>query len=506
MSFLTDKTESQCMLLSEKALQDLLLDDYMNGLFAPYLQGKTFEWTKYLTLSEENILYRREVLKALMRHHDLIGKMSALTETIGMITRLKDMRDGSEYGAEAFREFGVMQEAHRRMREMQEALLLLKQTGDLPEGLKRLYDVISEKLEKHFHPGFAAEWEKLSTGMERPGSFEVRFALDEELHTTGASIVRMSKDKYVRSHLFGTREGQMPDKIPELAPLKEMVTPAEELLLTELRYNQRSLWQVLSRMTLDLDELYQDLIFYLGALDYCSEMAKKGVPMTYAHILPKEKKGFRAQKMIHPMLARFHGSTMVANDVSFSDGGEIFLLTGINQGGKTTFLRTVGALQLLFQLGLPVPAKEAAISPVDKIVPVFSHEENTELENGKLGQELNTVQDGMREGTVYSLMLFNEPITGTSPMENLYLSRLVLSACKVKGYKGIWVTHLYDLASRADAMNEKVSGSKISSLVAKAVLHGDTADATYVIVPGEPAFNSYAREVMKKEVPEGVFG
>ena len=164
------------------------------------------------------------------------------------------------------------------------------------------------------------------------------------------------------------------------------------------------------------------------------------------------------------------------------------------------------ALQLLFQLGLPVPAKEAAISPVDKIVTVFSHEENTELEHGKLGQELNTVQDGMREGTAYSLMLFNEPITGTSPMENLYLSRLVLSACKVKGYKGIWVTHLYDLASRADAMNEKVSGSRVSSLVAKAVLHGDTADATYVIVPGEPAFNSYAREVMKKEVPEGVFG
>ena len=84
-------------------------------------------------------------------------------------------------------------------------------------------------------------------------------------------------------------------------------------------------------------------------------------------------------------------------------------------------------------------------------------------------------------------------------MENLYLSRVVLSACKVNGYKGIWVTHLYDLASRAEAMNQELGGSRISSLVAKAVVHEDTVDASYHIERGEPAFTSYAREVMRKE-------
>ena len=106
---------------------------------------------------------------------------------------------------------------------------------------------------------------------------------------------------------------------------------------------------------------------------------------------------------------------------------------------------------------------------------------------------------GMEEATPYSLLLCNEPITGTSPMENLYLSREVLCACKINGFKGIWVTHLYDLASRVDAMNEALPGSPLSSLTAEAIVHDGQADASYRISRGAPAFTSYAREVMRKE-------
>ena len=109
------------------------------------------------------------------------------------------------------------------------------------------------------------------------------------------------------------------------------------------------------------------------------------------------------------------------------------------------------------------------------------------------------MRGGMEEATQYSLLLCNEPITGTSPMENLYLSRLVLSSCKVRSLRGIWVTHLYDLASRADAMNAEVPGSKITSMTARVLKNGDNVDATYRIEPGAPAFRSYAREVMMKE-------
>ena len=176
------------------------------------------------------------------------------------------------------------------------------------------------------------------------------------------------------------------------------------------------------------------------------------------------------------------------------------MLTGINQGGKTTFLRSVGVTQAIFQLGWPVSCKEASISPVDKIVTVFSHEENTNLQHGKLGQELKTVREGLDLATDRSLLLCNEPITGTSPMENLYLSREVLISCQLLKCRGIWVTHLYDLAAEAPEMSKLLNGSKISSIIALSLEEGDTVKATYRIQRGDPAFTSFAAQVLKQNL------
>ena len=65
MSFLTEKGEAGRMQISSQALQDLLLEGYMSDLFSPYITGKKFDWTKYLTVNPDDIRYRREVLRSL---------------------------------------------------------------------------------------------------------------------------------------------------------------------------------------------------------------------------------------------------------------------------------------------------------------------------------------------------------------------------------------------------------------------------------------------------------
>jgi len=282
-----------------------------------------------------------------------------------------------------------------------------------------------------------------------------------------------------------------------------MKTPAEELVRVQLSNNQKQFTQALSRITNDLDDLYQDLSFYLGALLYLRQMKKTRTPVCYPEIRPASEKAFRVKNMYNPILTVFKRGGTIPNDIEFKEGGEILVLTGINQGGKTTFLRSVGVTQALFQLGWPVACEEAAISPVDRIVTVFSHEENTNLQHGKLGQELKTIREGLDLATAASLLLCNEPITGTSPMENLFLSREVLSACKLQGFKGVWVTHIYDLASGAEEMNASLSGSTVSSIIAIAVGEGADVSASYRITRGAPQFTSYAKEVLHKET--GVF-
>lgn len=494
------------LLISEQALTDLMLGDYLNRIFEGHHGDHTLVWTQFLTTDTEDLLYRREVLQELAGHPALVESISAVCKCLSQIHALQELPASDEFYAESIREFSVLQLAHSTMQALSQELKKLTAEGGIrSRGLQELARVISAKITANFTADFETQWQQLANGLEQLGSFRIRFTLDPELHICGASLTAIQKEKFVKSSFNShtLKEMRQPEKPWELTALKEMKTPTEELVRVQLSNNQKQFHQALQRITADLEDLYQDLLFYLGALRYMRQMKKTDTAVCYPAIRPMETKEFSAQTMINPVLTVFkHGGT-VPNDISFQPGGEILVLTGINQGGKTTFLRTVGVIQALFQLGWPVPATEAAISPVERIVTVFSHEENTELQHGKLGQELKTIRAGLDLATPHSLLLCNEPITGTSPMENLFLSREVLTACKLQGYKGIWVTHIYDLASDADKMNEALTGSTISSIIAIAVGSGADVGASYQIKRGQPQFTSYAKEVLRKET--GIF-
>lgn len=493
--------------ITDQALTDLMLDEYLNRIFQGHHGDHSLNWTAFLTTDTDDLLYRREVLQELAAHPALVESITEVCKCLSQIHSLQEMPSSDEFYAESIREYSVLLLAYNTMSALYEQLEQLSAKGEIrSRGLNQLSRVIADKVAANFTADFKARWEQYAGGLEQLGSYRIRFTLDDELHICGAALTAIQKEQFVKPGLFGSRtlkEMRQPDKPWDLQPLKEMKTPAEELIRVQLSNNQKQFYQALQRITADLEDLYQDLLFYLGALRYMRQMKKTETAVCYPEIRPMETKEFSAKTMINPVLTVFkHGGT-IPNDIAFQPGGEILVLTGINQGGKTTFLRTVGVIQALFQLGWPVPATEAAISPVDQIVTVFSHEENTQLQHGKLGQELKTIRAGLDLATPNSLLLCNEPITGTSPMENLFLSREVLSACKLQGYKGIWVTHIYDLASGAADMNASLTGSTISSIIAIAVGSGAEVGASYKIQRGEPQFTSYAKEVLRKET--GIF-
>jgi len=176
------------------------------------------------------------------------------------------------------------------------------------------------------------------------------------------------------------------------------------------------------------------------------------------------------------------------NDIHLAAARELVLLGGANMGGKTTYLRTAGALQILFQLGLPVPAARAAISPASGVFAVFSRAENTELNLSKLGRELTDLRDAVAGLDENGLFLGNEPITATSPAESLILSREALCALKAKGARGLWVTHLYELFDDAGRLNGVPLGGRIEPMHAE-------GGGGFAIRPGPPTRRSGAREV-----------
>lgn len=502
----TDPTKTpRPLLVDGQAQEDLMLKEYMDRLFSRHHEenGKAvLDWTQFLTTDEEDLAYRREVLTELSASPTLVEKMDDVCKTIGQIHQLQEMPPSDEFYAESMRDFEVLPLAQQTMQALDGELDRLKQSGKLTSrGLNKLSDLIKEKLSSNFSASFQEQWKTYASGLQEPGSYRVRFTMDDRLQVCGAALTHVQKEKFVKNALLShtLRENQQKDKPWDLGPLREMKTPAEELVHVQLSNCQKQFSKALERITQDLDDLYTDLRFYLGALLYIRQMKRTWTPVCFASIRPMEEKAFDVQEMYNPVLTAFKQDRTVPNNITFRPGGEILVLTGINQGGKTTFLRAVGVVQALFQLGWPVPCRSASISPAERIVTVFSHEENTNLQHGKLGQELKTMRAALDKMTPHSLLLCNEPITGTSPMENLYLSREVLSSCKLLGYRGIWVTHIYDLASSADEMNKEMSGSTISSIIAVAVQGEDGIEASYHIQRGQPQFTSYAKEVLLKK-------
>ena len=502
MGFLTSAdSRLHPMGITAQAVTDLLADAYFDDLFRESHSDFKVDWTKFLTVSPEDLRYRREILEELREAPAIVEKITDLSRCLSQIRALDEI-GRTEYSADMIRDFSLLQLAYTSLKSLSEALKEALDADKLhARGLQRLYEICLEKLDTAFCPDFSETWSCHASGLEQLGSLRFRFSLDKELHITGVALTSIQKGRFVRSVLPSRtlKENRQPDRPWDLTPPKEMQTPLQELIQVQLSNNSRQFFQTLHRITDDLEDLHTDLLFYLSALKYLRSMEELHVATSFAEIRPMETKEFSAQTMVNPVLATLKAKETVSNDITFAPGGEILVLTGINQGGKTTFLRTVGILQLLFQLGWPVPAVQAAISPVDQIVTVFSHEENTQLQHGKLGQELKTIRAGLDIVTPYSLLLCNEPVTGTSPMENLFLSREVLTACKLNGYKGIWVTHLYDLASEADAMNASLDGSRISSIIAVALHQENSVLASYHIERGAPQFTSYAKEVLRQE-------
>jgi hypothetical protein len=267
--------------------------------------------------------------------------------------------------------------------------------------------------------------------------------------------------------------------------------------------------QVKTSFLLPLEE---EIAFYLGAVALVRRMRAAGLPMCPAQVLPPQARASRLKGLYNLALALRRademsetalGKTIVLNESDFGAAGRIFILTGPNQGGKTIYVQAVGIAQLLFQAGLPVPAEQAALSPVDGLHTHFASREKAEGGLGRLGEEAERLSRIFQQITEQSLVLLNEALAGTSPGESLYLARDVVRALRLFGVRAIYATHLHELAEGAEAINAEVAGdSRVVSLVAGVAQPDEAAETidemvlrTYQIKPGPPRGLSYARGI-----------
>jgi DNA mismatch repair ATPase MutS len=226
-----------------------------------------------------------------------------------------------------------------------------------------------------------------------------------------------------------------------------------------------------------------------------------GLPMCKPQVCDMSDKTFRAEGLYNPHIAltlKEPFMEMVLNDFSFDDEGIIFILTGANQGGKSAITYAVGIAQALMQLGAFVPAKSAAISPVDHILTNFPAEEMASLGKGRLGEECARLRNTLEKATDCSLVLMDETLSSTSALEASYIAGEVIIGLSMIGCRCIFATHLHDLAQRVGELNRHPSArARIDNLVAT-LKDRESDQRSYKIVRTRPDGLSHARSIAEK--------
>jgi DNA mismatch repair protein MutS len=264
-----------------------------------------------------------------------------------------------------------------------------------------------------------------------------------------------------------------------------------------------------------LDSLAEELYFYLGAVKMMRQLQARGLPMCCPEVAPREARLCEVRGIYNLNLALLWlsgsgdgdlGEAIVGNDVALNQEGRIIILTGPNQGGKTTFTQAVGIAQVLAQAGLWVPGCEARISPADNIYTHFPSEEELQRGTGRFGDEARRLREVFAKASRHSLVLLNEALSGTHAGESLYLARDMMRVWRLLGARVVFVTHLHELAAQVDELNAETPGdspivSMVSSMIDRETIASGPEEMaikrTYRVVHSPPIGRSYALELAR---------
>jgi len=235
------------------------------------------------------------------------------------------------------------------------------------------------------------------------------------------------------------------------------------------------------------DALRQELAFYIGCLNLAEQLADLGEPIALPVPMASRMRKHTFTGLYDVCLALTMKQKLVGNDVN-ADEQDLVVITGANQGGKSTFLRSIGLAQLMMQCGMFAPADSFSANLCDGVYTHFKREEDAAMESGKLDEELGRMSIIVDNLSSNSMVLFNESFAATNEREGSEIARQVTRALLERGIKVFFVTHLYDLAYSFYEKNMP------GALFLRAERQPD-GTRTFKLIEGEPLQTSYGQDL-----------
>jgi DNA mismatch repair ATPase MutS len=233
--------------------------------------------------------------------------------------------------------------------------------------------------------------------------------------------------------------------------------------------------------------LRAELAFYVGCLNLREQLANKGEPICWPEPVSATERKHSFRGLYDVCLSLRLRQRVIGNDVD-ADEKDLVIITGANQGGKSTFLRSVGLAQLMMQAGMFVGAESFSANLCPSVFTHFKREEDASMKSGKFDEELTRMSEIAKHLVPDSILLFNESFAATNEREGSEIARQIVSALIDKGFKIFFVSHQYTFASGFRARKEK------NTLFLRAERESD-GNRTFKLVEAEPLETSYGEDL-----------
>ena len=267
-----------------------------------------------------------------------------------------------------------------------------------------------------------------------------------EVRHSGTDLV---PDRYIRKQTLANAERYITEELKEfetkILGAQEKIVQIEYRIFSEIRETIKG----------QLGSI-QKTAHQIAKVDVTASLAEAACAYNYVRPAITSNGSIDIRDGRHPLVERILTSDLfVPNDTHLNHGDcETMLITGPNMAGKSTYMRQVALLTLMAQIGSFLPAREASISPVDRIFTRIGASDDLVSGQSTFMVEMNEVAQILKYATKNSLVILDEIGRGTSTFDGMSIARAVMEHIEKKIHaKTLFATHYHELT---DLENEKI--------------------------------------------------
>lgn len=362
------------------------------------------------------------------------------------------------------------------------------------EGFLSFCRFLKDEIHKKKEAGFE---KSLIRAKDFFAQMQFRLILDQDR----ISIVEESEE--TENYLVELADVVSPDSSQEVPAITEifpnLLEPSclETALVHLLKRSRPAIFQTIRDFYHDFPDFYsrqllqfeEEIPVYLSFLKFRENTEKLGYPLNRPEVL--HKKEFHGTGLYDLALVWKNANRdyhVVANDFTYPSHSAFFVVSGPNQGGKTTFARSVGQAVYFSLMGLYVNAKSLYLPFFQGMATHFEVEERLQSNSGKLKEEINRLVPMMKQENTQQFVILNELFTTATTHDALIMGREAMNHFLKKDCYGIYVTHIQELAEETD---------QIISLVAQ-IAEEEGSRRTYRMLPMKAQGYGYSDSLVEE--------